>query len=98
MGIRNKRDKGRIPLCFGGQNVQHISSSCSETIQRRPKFLNKRRLNMNEKVASKKTLRCAKKALATDLGTDLERVKSKWFNTMKYLQRICYLMPKRLPP
>jgi hypothetical protein len=84
-GIRNNIDKGRIPLGFGGQNVQHILPSCSETIQRRPEFLNKRWWNMNEKVASKKTLSCTKKALATDLGTHLEIYKSQWFNMMKYL-------------
>ena len=66
--IRNKIDKGRIPLGFGGQNVQHIFSSSSETIQRGPEFLNKRWLNMNE-VASRKILRSTKKALATDLDT-----------------------------
>lgn len=75
-GIRNQIDKGRIPLGSGGQNVQHILPICSETIQQRPEFLNKRWLNMNEKVASKKILRCTKKALATDLGTHLEIRKS----------------------
>ena len=84
-GIRNKIDEGRIPLCFGGQNVQHILPSCSETTQRGPKFLNKRWQNMNGEVASKKMLRSSKKTLATDLGTHLEIYKSKWFNTMKYL-------------
>ena len=84
-GIRNKIDKGRIPLCFGSHNVQHILPCCSETIQRGPEFLNKRWLNMNEEAVSKEILRRTKKALATDLGRHLERVKSKWFNTMKYL-------------
>jgi hypothetical protein len=53
-GIRNKIDKGRIPLCFGGQNVQHILPKCSENTQRGLEFLNKRWLNMNEEAASKK--------------------------------------------
>jgi hypothetical protein len=52
-GIRKKMHKGKCPLWLGGEDIQHILLSCSETIKRGTEFLNKRSLNMKEETAYK---------------------------------------------
>ena len=54
--------------------------SCSENRKWRREFWNKKRLNLNEKVACTKIIRRTNKILGIDVGRCLDEVKCKWYN------------------
>jgi hypothetical protein len=56
-GVRENTGKGRCP-CLGEEAAQHTLLNCLGTRNWRLKFLNDKRLNVDEEVAYRKILRC----------------------------------------
>jgi hypothetical protein len=56
-GVRRNADKGRCPLCFEIEDVEHILLVCKETKHWREKLIRDKWLNMNKEVACRKILK-----------------------------------------
>jgi hypothetical protein len=82
-GVRRNADKGRCPLCFGKEDVEHILLKCKETKHWRVKLIHDKCLNMNKEVAYRKIVKITNRVHTPNLGKCLDIVKNKLFNKIK---------------
>jgi hypothetical protein len=53
-GVRRNAGKGRCPLCFEREDVEHILLEWQETIYWREKLIHDKWLNMNKEITYRK--------------------------------------------
>ena len=74
-GVRWNVDEGRCPLCSGEEAVKHILLDCKQTKHWRLKLIHDKWLNMNKKVAYRKTMKITNKVHLLNIGKYLDIVK-----------------------
>jgi hypothetical protein len=76
-------DKGRCPLCFGKEDVEHILLECKETKHWREKLIRDKWLNMNKEGACRKIIKITNRKHIQNVGKYLDVDKKKWFSKVE---------------
>jgi hypothetical protein len=82
-GVRRNADKGRCPLCFEKEDVEHILLECKETKYWREKLIRDKWLNMNKEVDCTKIMKITNRTHMQNIGKYLDIVKNKWFSNVE---------------
>jgi hypothetical protein len=67
-GVRRNADKGRCPLCFEKDDVEHILLECKETKYWREKLTHDKWLNMNKEVTYRKIIKTTNRTHIQNVG------------------------------